>query len=677
MKKIVFIAIALVLSTAAWSQLTFTERPSDLRLYPRDVATNKASVIFAGTVTASGNTLMRILTYRQGVLLATSAEQPATQNSTFNFALEITAEAAQYSFDVQLFNGGWTTVNNYQNIVAGDAIIIHGQSNAESAQVWSGSSLPGSYNNATPNSFIRVFGSGSPTLSNTDLTNMQWFPADGNGSSTANGNAGQWGYVLAYNLIQSKGIPIAIFNGAHGGQGIDFFKRAASPTDLGSNYGRLYSRINKAGFLNSIRAIFWFQGESDADLAWNPRENSASYKSKLQALYNNWKSDYATPGQRFYFTQIRAGCNGQPDRTQFINEAIREVAEENSGDTRVYNTGSLQQEGPGQGDALNPYCHYRFPNGYEKLGNDWTPVIKHDLYGDPLAPNTLSPRVIKIERTELKQLTLTMATSDALTITPGSLANFYFDGASVQPTITATSTANRIVIQLDAYPAGLTGLSYNEDHKGLNAPDIVNGSAFLSMINFTNYPILLGTFPSKILSFTADANEDHSIDLRWTVVNEENVSRYEIQYGLTTAAFTTVGTRQATNATDQHNYDFVYHPVSSAAHFYRLMIVDFDGKVTYSQVLTFKTISAGSMTVAANGRHHTNEINVRINSPVESKMNMKIFTAVGELIVNKPLLVRKGVNQINLDAGKVLPAGVYILQVQGDTVSQTVRFVIE
>ena len=44
-------------------------------------------------------------------------------------------------------------------------------------------------------------------------------------------------------IVDTYGVPVALFNGSHGGQPISFFQRNdTTPNDLTTNYGRLRSR---------------------------------------------------------------------------------------------------------------------------------------------------------------------------------------------------------------------------------------------------------------------------------------------------------------------------------------------------------------------------------------------------------------------------------------------------
>ena len=132
-------------------------------------------------------------------------------------------------------------------------------------------------------SFIRVYAGGA-TSSSGLINNEQWYYGQGDGNENTNGNTGQWGLVLAKKLIDELNIPIAIFNGAHGGQPIEFFQRPANYTSsTDSNYGRLFYRLQKTGLKEKVRGLLWSQGEANAGATNNL--SIEQYKTYFENFY--------------------------------------------------------------------------------------------------------------------------------------------------------------------------------------------------------------------------------------------------------------------------------------------------------------------------------------------------------------------------------------------------------
>ena len=232
------------------------------------------------------NTYNNALTYNQDI-------------ANFNFQIPILAELAKYRVKIYVkdLENQFLLIKDIDDLVAGDVFIVQGQSNA-AAVMYNGSS--GAYQN----DYLRVY-SGGYTGSSSVLSDDNWYYAQGDGNENSGGNAGQWGLALAKMIKDQLNIPVAIFNGAHGGQPISFFDRPSDySSSTNSNYGRLYHRLNKTGLKNYVRAILWSQGEADS---FANGLSTSQYISAFENLMSFWQEDYSSL-EKYYIFQTR-DCN--------------------------------------------------------------------------------------------------------------------------------------------------------------------------------------------------------------------------------------------------------------------------------------------------------------------------------------------------------------------------------
>lgn len=94
------------------------------------------------------------------------------------------------------------------------------------------------------------------------------------------------------------------------------------------------------------------------------------------------------------------------------------------------------------------------------------------------------------------------------------------------------------------------------------------------------------TLPVKLISFTGKA-ENSGVKLNWSVASEINVERFDIVASVDGRIFAAVGKVQAKGMTSTTNdYTFSDLKVNTEnAKFYKLVIVDKDGKKSYSEVI--------------------------------------------------------------------------------------------
>jgi len=308
--------------------------PTDGALLPRDPETNEALITIEGAVPAAE---FEAIVARVTVDMAIEREVRADLcGDRFSLELAIPAELAARRIDVALVGlGTEAAVAAADDVVAGDVILVNGQSNAV-AREFSGSA------DENLGDYVRSFGSRTENVA-MHAADDSWHRALAGGAA---GAVGQWPLRMAAQLSARLEIPIAVINSAHGGRPIAYFARNdGDHTDPTTNYGRLLDRTIRAGAEGRVRVIIFYQGESDG-------ANATAHHDGFVRLHENWREDY--PGvEHFYVTQVRRGCGGQVE--------TREVQRRFSGelpDTSVMSTTGLDG---------HDGCHYAYEQGYREL----------------------------------------------------------------------------------------------------------------------------------------------------------------------------------------------------------------------------------------------------------------------------------------------------------------------
>jgi hypothetical protein len=442
---------------------------------------------------------MRLYVYRDGNWINSYSFTLNYFNGTasYNFSVQIPAERNNYRF--ALYGATRWSENHIRtanNVVAGDAYIIQGQSNAVanlrgSATTSNNADDP---SNAPFRNFVRVYGSGSTTMSYT----KSWFIGRGNVWYDVDGHVGQWGMRLGSNLVGANNVPVAIINGAIPGEPLNYFQRNdANPTSTNTNYGRLLRRIEEAGLKNNIRALFWYQGESDNQgMLSSTQLSTQQYKNGFTSLQQDWKSDY--PGlNRFYIVQIRHGCGiSSPDNTLRVQEAQRQLDKESAEILTIASTNTSQLfENNGLG-----FCHYNFVDGYRNIGDWLTSLVRRDLYGASMPASIESPEPISASFSSFNssgaatQIALTLRDQQSNFNLSGDISqDFRLDGGSyfIQ---SVSINGNTIYISFSRNSGTFnnpTSVSYRS-HQGGASPIITNNQG-LGLINFEYFPISGGS----------------------------------------------------------------------------------------------------------------------------------------------------------------------------------------
>jgi len=420
-----------------FAQVNFQEFPRSLQLYPRDLATNTAQIQISGTAAASMDSLIFTLEKSDGSVESRALSINDLIGNQFAVNFEIAAGLWSYHFKVERKTAtNLVLLKEATNIVAGDVFAVEGQSNAQ-AIAYNGDA------NIWQSNFVRCFGTSNPGV----FDDKNWYIAEGNGYFSP-GAIGQWPLRMAYLLQENLQIPIAIINGADPGKPIEFFQRNdALPNDSTSNYGRLLQRLNNAGLTNHVRAMLYYQGESDGTRA-------DIHKTLFEALHADWEEDLPNI-EAYYVVQVREGCGAPSLQLREYQRAFEDY---------LNNAKAVTANGINGHDG----CHYNVL-GYKVLGEKIYKQIAAELYNAPTGEQT-NIRVLSASFTNdlNTQITVVTNASSGLIAQPGSASDFKIQGASAS-VIGIQVDGNKLILDLDqSVNLPNAGLSYG-GHSGSDA----------------------------------------------------------------------------------------------------------------------------------------------------------------------------------------------------------------
>ncbi|RKX39217.1 MAG: hypothetical protein DRP64_14540, partial [Verrucomicrobia bacterium] len=439
-------------SVASSATVGYTACPVNKQLYPRDLNNNLAAVPISGNVTGTGPSAILVRIWRDGMVYSETQQALVFSGNVAPFSLAPTIEAVlkNYTVDVVLVQGGETLDKQITEVVAGDAYLINGQSNA-SAQIDNG------YASAAPDerAFIRTFGVNWDAAAQT-AADQVWRLARGDDSLwKSDGSIGRWGLRVGRLLTEETHVPVVILNGGRGAMAIDHFQRNdANHTDLDTNYGRMFARTIWAGVNNHVRAVLWYQGESD-------NGNKAVHEAGFLALYNDWKNNYPRL-ERVYVHQLHVGCGVIKDQLD-LREWQRRLPDTYS-DIKVIST---------NGNDEHDGCHYT-DLGHQQGGNNLAAFMAADLYGSANTANTTAPNPesIYFSSPTFDEITIVMRNpTDVMSFNAGAIRDFILPGSAVTVT-SGTVSNNTVILSLNGDASTATGLGYT-GHQG---DDISYGS---------------------------------------------------------------------------------------------------------------------------------------------------------------------------------------------------------
>jgi len=193
----------------------------------------------------------------------------------------------------------------------------------------------------------------------------------------------------------------------------------------------------------------------------------------------------------------------------------------------------------------------------------------------------------------------------------------------------------------------------------------ISGAAFTDL-GSDNFP-LLTILPVKLISFGASVN-NNTVSLNWEAENEENFSHYVVERkGANESSFSIVGNKPAYNSSGRNSYSLADNVsgISNNVFYYRLKIVDLDGKYNYSHTILVRKDgkSLTGIKINPNPIKAGTDATIRFNASVASTVTIRVIDMTGRTLFDQQYRVSQGVNSIPVKNTGTLQGGMYTLQV--------------
>ncbi len=193
---------------------------------------------------------------------------------------------------------------------------------------------------------------------------------------------------------------------------------------------------------------------------------------------------------------------------------------------------------------------------------------------------------------------------------------------------------------------------------------------------FDDMKFVNGTLPVKITSFNAAIAGNNGI-VKWKTEAEINNDHYEIERSNDGIHFTTRG-RVNGNGTSSisHSYDFTDRLTpGSPIVYYRLKIVDIDGRFSYSAIVALRINGTLVGNFNAYPNPFVSDIKVAIVSQQAAIAEFRIISLDGKELLSRKMAVQQGDNIIVLKDFGILPKGNYVLEVSTPSGTVTKKLV--
>jgi hypothetical protein len=176
--------------------------------------------------------------------------------------------------------------------------------------------------------------------------------------------------------------------------------------------------------------------------------------------------------------------------------------------------------------------------------------------------------------------------------------------------------------------------------------------------------------PVELVSFNG-SNDNGNVVLNWLTASELNNNGFEVERKSGTENFVKIAFVQGNGTTSEANsYSFTDVNVASGSYSYRLRQIDFDGTVSFSNIVNVEVGVPGKFNLSQNYPNPFNpSTKISISLPVESRVSLKVFDILGQEVFSQlNQNYTAGSHTISFD-GSSLNSGVYFYRVDASGVN--------
>jgi hypothetical protein len=178
---------------------------------------------------------------------------------------------------------------------------------------------------------------------------------------------------------------------------------------------------------------------------------------------------------------------------------------------------------------------------------------------------------------------------------------------------------------------------------------------FVSTANFT-LPVNLSDFEAS--------RQGSTVVLQWHSYNESAIKEYLVERSESGTSFNEIGSIAKSSMNGDNGYDFTDTKPLNGDNYYRLKIVDINGKISYSNILLVKTTRVNlSMLVYPNPVINTATLQFYTAAP--AKYNVLITDQFGKVIQLIKGVSVEGINRLPLSLSRY-STGTYFIVLTGD-----------
>ncbi len=184
-----------------------------------------------------------------------------------------------------------------------------------------------------------------------------------------------------------------------------------------------------------------------------------------------------------------------------------------------------------------------------------------------------------------------------------------------------------------------------------------------------------GVLPASSLKLNA-AKVNNAIEVKWSTINEINTTICLVERSNNGVDFAPVFTTNAAGNIAAKNYSFSDKNFRLGNNYYRIKMLDADGRISYSNIMQV-VVKANPAFVVLNNPTTANRIAVQANALEDGLYTIALTGSNGQVIKSSEITIAGNAAIMTLSLNNKLAAGIYYIRISGNNVSNTLPVIIK
>lgn len=206
--------------------------------------------------------------------------------------------------------------------------------------------------------------------------------------------------------------------------------------------------------------------------------------------------------------------------------------------------------------------------------------------------------------------------------------------------------------------------------------NIANTATRTGITNFSPFGVGRidgGILAIKITYFNASKANGYN-SLNWQAACSSSQAIFEVERSTDGINFTTISVITASQARCAQPFNYNDYTASSNTVFYRIKIIDVDGKITNSTIVKLSSQAKDVQLDGITPNPVANVAQIKINTTKNDKVELAIVALDGKVVYRNNIKLQPGTSMVNIDIAN-LPAGMYMLKgLFSDGQTNTLKF---